>query len=243
MEEYKLKKPLKKLGEKQFAEDIKNYIKASHEFYSSRVPELKVLANKLHEEHSLKEFYKLFNKFWNSGNPKEVSLAIYSLQLYKEDFDLDTWKFIKTKFKELRSWDKVDAIAIGIVGEILIKHPNIQNEIISYAKGKNMWLKRLALMSTIPLVKNKQFKLAITIIDMHLYNKSEYIHKAIGSVLKEIGDEDPEYLTKYILKNINMPLPIFFYATENMRELRRLRELPRPGINNIERFMFWINGK
>lgn len=244
MTEYKIKKQLKKLGERQFAEDIKKYINASHDFYSSRVPELKVLANKLHEEHDLNNFYKLFNKLWNSNYPKEVSLGIYTFQLYKKDFDLNTWKFIKTKFKELKSFDKVDAIAIGIVGEILLKYPEIENEILMFSKGRNIWLKRLAIMSTIPLIKNGYFKLAIKMFEMHKNDKAEYMQKTIGCVLREIGDKDNNFLRGFILKNINMPLPIFFYATENLKELRRLRELKRPGINNsIERLMFWRNGE
>jgi 3-methyladenine DNA glycosylase AlkD len=242
MTDYIIKKQLKKLGEKQFAEDIKKYIKSSHEFYSSRVPELKILANKLHEEHNLKDFYKLFSKFLNSGESKEVSLGIYTLQLYKDEFDLGTWKFISSKFKDIKSWDKIDAVGSTIVGEILIKYPKLENEILKYAKGKNIWLKRLSLMSTMTLVRNGDFKLALKIIELHLYSKSDYMHKAIGSVLKEIGNKKPEFLRRFILKNINMPLPIFFYATENMKELRRLRE-KKPVYNNIKKLMFWRNGR
>jgi len=85
--EYKLKRPLKRLGHKEFEEDIKGFIKNTHKFYSSKIPEIKTLAKKLHEEHSLEEFYKVFNKLWRSGYHNERVLAIKTLKLYKEDFD------------------------------------------------------------------------------------------------------------------------------------------------------------
>lgn len=235
-------KQLKRLSDKQFFEDIKRYIKSSHSFYESKAPELKVLANRLHDEYSLRDFYKVFNRFWNSGIPKESILAIYTLQLYKEEFDLETWRFIKQKIKKIKSWDKIDNISLNIIGEILIRNPSLEKEIIVFAKGRNSWLKRIAVISTIPQIRKKDFRLAMKIIEMHLHDKGEHMQKAIGIVLKEIGEQKPEFLRRFILKNKNMPLTTFFHATERMKELRKLRELN--GGNNIrnnrfEKLFFW----
>lgn len=236
---FKPKKQLKRLGNKEFAEDIKRYIKSSHSFYEARVPELKILAKRLHEEYSLKDFYRVFNRFWDSG-AKEDSLAIYTLQLYKEEFDLETWRFIKNKLKDIKSLDKLDSISLNITGEILLRVPSIEKEILRLANGKDIWLKRAAIISTIPLVKNKDFELAMKIILMFLHDKEEHVQKAIGIVLREIGKEKPALLRRFILKNKNMSLVTFLYATENMGELRTLRELKKPQNNNrIGNLFFW----
>jgi 3-methyladenine DNA glycosylase AlkD len=236
-----ISKQLKRLSDKQFFEDIKRYIKSSHSFYESRVPELKVLATRLHEEYSLNEFYKVFNKLWNSGITKESILAIYTLQLYKDEFDLKTWGFIKQKIKNVKSWDKIDNISLRIVGEILVKNPSIQNEILKFSNGKNKWLKVMAVISTIPLVKKNDFRLAIKIIEMHLHDKEEYMQRAIGVVLDEIGEQNPDFLKRFILKNVNMPLTTFFHATEDMKDLRRLRELKSSG-GRLNKLFFWRDG-
>ena len=206
---YRTAKQLRRLGDKQFFEDIKKYIKSSHSFYETRAPELKVLAKRLHEEYSLREFYKIFNKFWSSGSSKQSSLAIYTLQMYKDDFDLYTWNFIKQKIKELRSWDKIESISINIIGEILAKNIRIEKEIINFSRGKNIWLKKAAILSTIPQIRNKDFQLAMKLIDLHLYDKEEQVQKAVGMVLKEIGEQNPALLRRIILKNMNMPLITF----------------------------------
>src|SRR3989339_1613456 len=148
--EYKSNKQLKKLGDKQFSEDIKKYIRRNHEFNSTKIPELKILAKRLNEEYKLRGFYKIFNKFWNSGYNNERSIAIYALELYKEDFNIETWKFFKQKLKDIKSWDKVDTVSTNIIGEILLR-ANIQEDIIKMAKSNNIWHKRMALMACIPM--------------------------------------------------------------------------------------------
>ncbi len=234
---YRTEKKLKKLDDKQILEDIKKYIKFSHSFYESRVPELKILAKRLHEEYSLREFYNVFNKFWISGSARQMSLAIYTLQLYKEDFDLMTWRFIKQKLREIKSWDKIDSISLNIIGEILIKNPEIGIEIIKIARTKNIWIKRAAIISTIPLVRKRDFRIAFEIINEHLYDKGEHTQKAIALILREIGDQKPEALRRYIKDNINMPITTFFTATENHKELRNLRELEKE--IKVNKFTFW----
>jgi len=121
-------KELQKLTNKQVAEDIQTFIKSSHKFYSDRVPEIKTLARTLYRVYSLKEFYKVFNKLWNSGYEKEKSLAIYALQMYKEDFDLSTWKFLKPKLKEITDKEQLKSVK-EILKDIIKKNPKLEKEI------------------------------------------------------------------------------------------------------------------
>jgi 3-methyladenine DNA glycosylase AlkD len=237
--EYKIKRQLKKLGDKKFAEDIKEYIKSSHDFYGVRVPELSVLAKKLHGEQDLKKFYKVFNKLWKSGYHEEMSLAIYTLQLYEKDFDMKTWKFIKSKLKDMNSWDQIDSVAVHIIGPLLIKYPSLESEIIKLAKSMNMWHNRLAIVSTLPLIRKKENQLAMKLIDMHLYSKEDYVQKAVGWMLRDIGDRRPEMIKRYILKHIDMPSMTFIYATEHMKALRKVRKLKKLKGRRPRRFLFW----
>jgi len=232
-------KPLKRLSDKEFAEDIKKYIRSSHDFYGAKIPELRVLAKRLHEEYDLKGFYKVFNKFWNSGYHGERSLAIYTLEMYKDEFDTGTWSFMKTKLKDIKSWDKVDSVSINILGEILVRTPSIEKEIISMSKSKNIWYKRMALMSSIALVKSGDIGLAINLCQENLYSEEENIQKAVGICLKEIGIQKPVVARGFILKNIKMPEKVFFIATENMKDIRKLRQTRKKGDFDFSRLMFW----
>ena len=121
-------KELQRLSNKQFTEDIKPFINSSHKFYSDNVPEIKTLAKTFHRVYSLREFYKVFNKLWNSGYEKEKSLAIYALQMYKEEFNLSTWKFLKPKLKEINDKEQIKSMR-EVLKEITRKNPGLEKEI------------------------------------------------------------------------------------------------------------------
>ena len=224
---YKLKKQLKTLKGKEFEEDITKYIKSPHDFYGTKVPELRTMAKHLHEDNSLEEFYKIFNNLWKSGYNDKTSLAINALRLYEEEFDLNTWKFIKTKLKDIKSWDQIDAVAKEVVGRIMIKNPKLEKEIINMAKGNDLWMKRMAIISTIPLIEKKNYSLAMQCVESYLNYADENIQKAVGIVLRELGKQKPEQIKRFILKNMDMPRAVFFIATENMRELRKIQGLKK----------------
>lgn len=236
---YKTKKLLNKLNDKQFVEDIKKYIKSSHTFYETKIPELKVLAKRLHDEYTLEKFYKVFNKFWRSGYQEERSLAIQTLQLYKEEFNISTWKFLKTKLKDIKSWDKVDHVAINLIGEILLRNRIIESDILNMSKSKNIWFNRMAILSTIPLARNGEINLSMVMINMHLNSNNEYIQAATGILLKEISIEKKEFTKNFILKNSHMPITTFNIATENMPELRKLRNIKKLKSSSFNKLFFW----
>lgn len=224
---YKLKKQLKTLKNKELMEDIEKYLKSPHEFYGTKVPELKTMAKHLHEDNSLDEFYKIFNNLWESGYNDKMSLAINALKLYEDEVDLKTWKFIKSKIKDMKTWDQIDAVAINIVGNVLLKNPKLEKEIISLAKGDNIWTKRLAIISTIPLIRKNNISLSMRFIENYINYSDENIQRAIGILLRELGRQKPEQTKRFILKNINMPKNVFYIATEDMKELRKLQRLKK----------------
>jgi len=239
---YKSKKQLKKLGDKQFLEDIKKYIRSSHTFYETRVPELKVLAKRLHQEYDLNGFYRVFNKFWSSGYNEEKSLAISALQMYKEDFDIETWKFIKTKLKDVKSWDKIDSISSGIIGEILIRNPKLEKEIIAMSKSENPWMKRTAIMASIPLIRALDIRLGMRFCEDYVNNKQKPIQEAIGKILREIGEVKPNVARRFISKHLHMPLITFEIATQNMKDMRKLRNIKPLASSSFEKLFFWKKG-
>lgn len=223
---YTLKRQLQKLSNKQFAEDIKRYIKSPYEFYGVRVPEIRILAKRLHEEHSLKEFYNIFNRLWKSGYHEEMSLALYTLQLYEKDFDLTTFQFLKPKINYIKSWDQIDAISTSIIGKILLKYPEFEREILRLSKSKDFWARRIAIVSTLPRIKEGDIRLTMELAERYIKDKEPYIQKATGWMLREAGKQKPEVVRRFILKNMGMYPITFSYATErDLKGLRRLRKM------------------
>lgn len=242
--DYKLKRPLKRLGHREFEEDIKRFIKNTHKFYSLKVPEIKTLAKKLHEDHSLEDFYKVFNKLWKSGYCNERVLAIQALKLYKEDFDLDTWYIIKPKLKYIKDWDEIDEVSLNIIGEIILKFPSVKNDVLSLSKKRDAYLRRMALMSCLGCVKKKDFDLSLKLIEFYALNKQKKIQEGVGIVIREISKVNKIIAKRLILKYINMGDVSFNIATENMKDLRKVRKLKRldEGKSNFDKkgLLGWV---
>ena len=234
--EYEIKRKLVRLNNRQCVDDIKKYIKYSYDFYHTKVPEIMILAKKLHEEYDLKSFYKVFNNLWKKGYHNSRVLAITALKFYKDDFDMETWVFLKPKLKEIKGLEKVDSIGSEILGYIVLKHRELETEIINLSQNKNLWLRRMALVSTIPLIREKDFELAFNLIKMHMHETEEPIQKTIGLLLKEIGDQDPELLKRFLIKN-KLSKTAFYSATENIRSFRRLRHSLNS--NKFGKWFFW----
>ena len=57
-----MRKRLKKLDSREFFGDVKQFIIGGHDFYKEKNPEIETLAKRLHDEYSLREFYKVFNR-------------------------------------------------------------------------------------------------------------------------------------------------------------------------------------
>lgn len=224
---YKSNKKLSKLSDKQIFEDVKKFIKSSHTFYKTTTPEIKVLAKRLHDEYSLKDFYKVFERLWKSDY-KEKSLAIYTFQMYKDDFNINTWKFLKPKLKEIKSWDKLDDVSINIIGEILLRERRIEKDILRMIESKDVWIKRMGIMSIVPSIKDN-LRFVLKVCESNMYNENRPIQEAVGIVLREMRVNNENISRKFISKNMNMPLLVFDIATENMKDLRIRRIKPANG--------------
>ena len=121
-----------------------------------------------------------------------MSLAIYSLQLYEEEFDMKTWKFLKSRLKEIQTWDQIDAVSTFIIGKILLKYPKLEKELLKLSKNENFWMRRIAIVSTLPRIKTGDIKLTMKLAEDYItLNRKE------GSVLESLyGDESGSNVLK-----------------------------------------------
>lgn len=156
----------------------------------------KLLKSKIHE-HRLTGVFILVLGF-NEGDEKKRK-QIYNLYLKSA--------------KRINNWDLVDSSAPYITGPYL---KNKSKRILyKLAKSKNIWERRIAIMSTFTFIKNNDYKDTIKISEILLTDKHDLIHKAVGWMLREVGNRDlgteEIFLTKYSKK---MPRTMLRYAIE-----------------------------
>lgn len=166
-----------------------------------------VLHSKIHEERFV-ALLILVNKF-EKGSDREKEEAVR--------FYLDNLKWIN-------NWDLVDVSAYKILGSYLLDRE--KKILYDLAVSENLWEKRIAIISTLHFIKNKDFTDTLQISEILLKDNHDLIHKAVGWMLREVGNKslqtEVKFLNKYYKK---MPRTMLRYAIEKFPENLRLKYL------------------
>ena len=181
--------------------------KTAKNFSSLSITEIqKLLASKIHE-------YRL------------VALEILVMQ-YEEtkNFKLKSkivQAYIKNS-KRINNWDLVDLSAPYILGDWFLKRD--KTLLYRWAVSKNIWQRRIAIISTFEFIRNNQFTDTLKISKILLLDKHDLIQKAVGWMLREVGKKslkiEKSFLNKHYKK---MPRTMLRYAIERMSERDKTR--------------------
>ena len=128
--------------------------------------------------------------------------------------------------RRLNNWDLVDTSAPYIVGKHLLNRP--RDILYRLALSKNLWERRIAIVSTLRLVKAKQMDDTFGIAEMLLEDEHDLIHKAVGWALREAGRISRTQLLLFIKNQYErIPRTTLRYAIEHFPEIQRKQILAR----------------
>lgn len=113
------------------------------------------------------------------------------------------------------NWDLVDLAARHVVGMWLADKP--KDVLHELSHSDNMWKRRTALYACIPLISHHQTVDALAISARLVDDPEELIHKAVGTVLRSIGQEDRGALLAFLDEHAaEMPRIMLTYAIEHL---------------------------
>ena len=113
----------------------------------------------------------------------------------------------------INNWDLVDTSAPHIVGNFLLDKP--RDILYKMAKSKNLWKKRIAIVSTFSFIRNNELNDTLKISEILLRDKHDLIHKATGWMLREAGKRDLAAEERFLREHCQkMPRVALRYAIE-----------------------------
>ncbi len=214
----------RKLREKAKPEKVEFYKRASatfNEVIGVTVPDSREIA-KEYKNLNIYDVYNLFDELYQSKIHEEKLMAIHILQQYKKDFSIETWKFLKQRIHLFNTWDQVDYIATDILAEILLSNLSLMSEVKEMANSRNFWERRIAIETTAKLIRKNKIELTLRLAEKLVYDENTYVQKGAGWMLREAGKKDRINVREFILIHIDMKPTAFSYATEKMKELRKI---------------------
>jgi 3-methyladenine DNA glycosylase AlkD len=98
------------------------------------------------------------------------------------------------------TWAHVDWLAVGIIGDVVGRYPASLRWLPKWAKQKNFWVRRTALLAQHDQLKRGggDWALFTRLADTMLEEKEFFIRKAIGWVLRETSKKRPKPVYDYI---------------------------------------------
>jgi len=94
------------------------------------------------------------------------------------------------------------------------------------ARSKNIWERRIAIVSTFHFIKRNEFRPTLRIATILLGDSHDLIHKAVGWMLREVGKRDRKTLDAFLKRHYRqLPRTMLRYAIERHPERTRKRYL------------------
>ncbi len=225
---------LAKLGSVGVAQIARRYFKTAagqyaegDQFLGIKVPVLRALVRDM-KGAGLEVALPLLKSGWHEARAVALMLLV---RLY-ERRDADTQKQIFDLYLKstafINNWDLVDMSAAPIVGAWLGDNPAEKKSVLTrLAKSASLWERRIAIIATYHYIKHGDGMETLRIAKLLLKDEEDLIHKAVGWMLREVGQRvsQPEEEDFLAATYRQMPRTMLRYAIEKFVEPTRKRYL------------------
>lgn len=197
-------------------------------FLGIAVPIQRKIAKKYYNVLTLEDINKLLD---NQFHELRLTGLIILREMYKKAkkdrlTQRKIFEFYLKKINRINNWDLVDISAPSIVGDFVMKSG--EDILMQLAKSKNLWERRIAIISTFAMISKRKFGETLAISNFLLHDEQDLIHKAVGWALREVGKKNPEILRVFLSTRYKeMPRTMLRYAIEKFPEEERKKWLKK----------------
>lgn len=194
---------------------VPNVRAVAKQFAGLTEAEIYELMNSAIHEHRLLGLIMLVAKWKRATSGKTKSM-----QAQQELFDF----YLRLVYEgRVNNWDLVDQSA-PYFGMYLVGKPDAFELLESLARSEKLWERRVAIMFTFASTRAAVLKIGpadfaptIHISEILLHDKHDLIHKAVGWMLREVGNRDLTELRNFLSRYAaEMPRTMLRYAIEKL---------------------------
>ncbi|MFZ2188560.1 MAG: DNA alkylation repair protein [Candidatus Moraniibacteriota bacterium] len=193
-------------------------------FWGIVVPKQRVVARKYFQEVNFVDLQYLLGQKIHELRFMAIAILVMKYQKGNAKEKERVAKFYLKNLKGINNWDLVDLSAPQILGDYFLE----KDKAVLYelAESKNLWERRVAILSTFGFIKKNQFGDALRMAEILLADGHDLIHKAVGWMLREAGKRDKKTEIKFLDKYaVNMPRTALRYAIEKFDQKEREKYL------------------
>ena len=198
-----LDRELRAAGTPARAQSEKAYLKSDLRFYGTSMPVTRKLAIdyvRTHPDLGRRALRALAEAAYatDSFELRSVVTAILERRVgVLEERDLP---WLLDLVDASKTWAHVDWLAINVIGDVVGRYPASLRWLPKWAKQKNFWIRRTALLAQHDQLKAGagDWVLFTRLADTMLDETEFFIRKAIGWVLREVSKKRPKLVYEYL---------------------------------------------
>lgn len=190
-------------------------------FLGTTVPNQRKVARKF-KHMPLNEVEKLLQSDFHECRLTAVILLVYKIEKADQAIIDEVAEFYLKNIRYVNNWDIVDSSCRFILAKFL-EHRE-RDLLYELAKSENLWERRIAIITCYYFIKKDDFEDALAISQLLIKDEEDLIQKAVGWMLREIGNQELEVEESFLLESERyktMPRTMLRYAIEKFEEPKR----------------------
>ena len=185
-------------------------------FLGVTVPDQRVIAKQFREL-PIAEVQSLLLSKWHECRLTAIFILILQFERSKEPLRRELVEFYLANLDRVNNWDLVDSSAPKILGAYSIEDSEYRKRIEQLAACGHLWRERVAVLATQAQIKQGDFRQLLKLAKRFLDHEHDLIHKAVGWMLREMGEVDMQPLIDFLDENSDrMPRTMLRYAIEKL---------------------------
>ena len=189
------------------------------------VPNVRLVARR-HKDEPAEVAPALLQSPWHQCPLRALLMLVERFRKSDETGQKAIFDFYLTQTARINNWVLVDLSAPYIVGEHLKDKPRYV--LHRLAADPLLWNQRIAVVATMPLIKNGDFIDILTLVPHCFHTPHDLMRKACGWMLREVGKKDKAVLVCFLEEHCQvMPRTMLRYAIEKFADDERRRFMAR----------------
>ncbi|WP_439475065.1 DNA alkylation repair protein [Algoriphagus formosus] len=187
-------------------------------FLGVKVPDQRKIAKQFFKEISLKELSELVQNPYHEMRLTGLLALVYRYKKCKtEEEKKKLVDFYLAHLDYVNNWDLVDTSCHHILGAYYLKREKYL--FYELANSDHLWRQRVAMISSYHWIKRGDFKDALALAEQLKNHSHDLMHKAVGWMLREIGNQDFDVEMGFLKKHYqSLPRTALRYAIEKFPE-------------------------
>jgi 3-methyladenine DNA glycosylase AlkD len=221
-----IRKKLRELGDPVRAEKLASFFRTEtggygegDRFLSVRVPLIRALVREYRGMPPV-DCAVLLRSQWHEERLFALLMMVDSFNRGGEALREEIFGLYMSSTAFVNNWDLVDASAPHLAGAWLLNRD--RSPLYALARSEDLWERRIAIVATQYFIRRGDYADTLRIGEMLLHDSHDLIHKAVGWMLREVGDRELPAEEAFLLEHCRtMPRTMLRYAIEKFPEETR----------------------